>query len=457
MNALIAAAACTLAVAYFFWRDRREQPETSAALWIPLIWVFLAGSRYVSYWIGQGGGGDYDDGNPLDAAVFGALIVAGLVVLSRRAEQLADLAWVNKLLLAYFAYSLVSAFWSDQPGLAGKRWIKDLGNPIMALVILSDRQPMQALGVVLLRFAYIALPVSVLFVRYYPEMGRQFHFGVPTYTGIGYQKNALGQICLVTGLYFAWQVLVDRANYLSWRALRKLRLWLLVGMLAYLVLLADSKTSLVCLLLALTVLVGWRMVGARPARLLVLIVVGSLTLGLLEVSFGLRDSVLVALGRDANLTNRTDLWAVLSNFDVDWLLGSGFMSFWSGDRLQQVWALVGATVIQAHNGYLEQYLNLGVLGVGFIVLLLGKGLIDAARASQSTTAGAAPLRMAIIVVAATYNVTESAFYGINNLWLLLLFALMNGAPASEAKPAAYPPEPAASGLDAIEPASAGTR
>ena len=53
-----------------------------------------------------------------------------------------------------------------------KRWIKDLGNPIMALVILTERRPYEALGITLRRLSFLLLPLSVVFVRYFPELGR---------------------------------------------------------------------------------------------------------------------------------------------------------------------------------------------------------------------------------------------------------------------------------------------
>ena len=43
--ALIATIACLLFIAYLFWRDRRDNPRVDPGLWVPLAWMFLAGSR----------------------------------------------------------------------------------------------------------------------------------------------------------------------------------------------------------------------------------------------------------------------------------------------------------------------------------------------------------------------------------------------------------------------------
>ncbi len=420
---------CMLAVVYLLYRDAQENPDTSGALWIPLAWMFLAGSRYVSSWMSLGGGGGdtaYDEGSPLDAAVFATLIVAGLVVLYRRRIDWAQLVWGNKLIVCYFAYCLVSLAWSDEPAIGLRRWIKDMGNPIMALIILTERHPLQAIGVVLRRLALLMLPMSVVFVRYYPELGRTYHFGVPTFTGIGHQKNALGQMCLVACIYFAWQVLQDRAQFKAWSFGRRLRLWLLVAMAADLLRLSDSQTSIASLLLAIALMALARVsfIARQPARLVGVLIGGMLAYFLLDSTLGLRDMALELMGRDPSLTSRTDLWAILLKLVDSPMLGTGFMSFWAGDRMTAVWAMLGTPVLQAHSGYLEQYLNLGYVGVGFIVLLIAKGLFDA-RALAPTDPSFAVLRLAFVVAAAAYNYTEASFYGINNMWLLLLLGLLN--------------------------------
>ena len=58
------------------------------------------------------------------------------------------------------------------------------------------------------------------------------------------------------------------------------------------------------------------------------------------------------------------------------ILGAGFNSFWSGQRLE---VLLGKyNIIQAHNGYLETYLNGGWIAVLLFVILV----FQPARASR---------------------------------------------------------------------------
>ena len=108
---------------------------------------------------------DYAEGSPVDRAVFFSLIAAAVYVLSQRKIDWRRLLVQNKWIALYFLFCLSSIAWTDEPFVLFKRWVKDLGNPIMVLVILSEDRPYLAVGVILRRLAFLLLPLSVLFIR----------------------------------------------------------------------------------------------------------------------------------------------------------------------------------------------------------------------------------------------------------------------------------------------------
>jgi O-antigen ligase len=88
-----------------------------------------------------------------------------------------------------------------------------------------------------------------------------------------------------------------------------------------------------------------------------------------ELAFGISGSLSETLGRGSTLSGRTMLWARLLELDTDPIFGAGFNSFWLGDRPEQVKLQGGFAyaVNEAHNGYLDIYLSLGLIGVFLLI------------------------------------------------------------------------------------------
>ena len=117
-----------------------------------------------------------------------------------------------------------------------------------------------------------------------------------------------------------------------------------------------------------------------------------------------------AVGRDPTLTGRTIIWSAVLSMHTNPLFGTGYESFWLGPRLQHVWQSAGAGINEAHNGYLEVYLNLGIIGV----VLMAGFLISSYRSicrRLDTFSSFGSLSLALWTILPFYNVTEAAFKG----------------------------------------------
>src|SRR5262245_40334803 len=147
----VALVSCLIFIFYIFRKDFKTCPRFSKALWVPLIWMFLAGSRYVSQWLSLSAPvtsvDSYSEGSPVDRIVFFSLVAIGVLILSRRDIAWNELLYENTWLVLYLLYCLASIGWSDEPFVLLKRWTKDLGNPIMALIVLTEAQPYEAVGI----------------------------------------------------------------------------------------------------------------------------------------------------------------------------------------------------------------------------------------------------------------------------------------------------------------------
>ncbi len=410
-------------IVFLFRRESRNGASVSRALWIPLLWVLITGSRFVSQWFSIWGlplgSGSAQDGSPIDAAVFFVLIIAGMSVLARRQITVAFLAQNNRWITLFFVYCLLAIAWSDFPFVAFKRWIKTLGHPVMALILLTDPNPTLAVRTLIKRAAYVLIPCSILCIKYYPEIGRGFDLwsGQGFNQGVNLNKNELGYVCMLLGLGVFWNLL--QARKIENRKARRDELLLSVGFLVmiwWLLSKAGSATSLVCVIIgaAAMVLLGFRWVSKKYVGWY--LVTAILVFGAAETLLGVYANVVELLGRNLTLTDRTEVWADALDLVTNPILGAGFESFWLGERLKTLGEKWWWQPTQAHNGYIETYLNLGVIG-----LVVFAGMIFSTfrkiRHALLRSFEFGRFRMAFFFVILAYNFTEATFKGVSLVWL----------------------------------------
>ena len=414
MPAPLAAILTVAFIIFLFRRDVRAHPNITRALWLPFIWMVINGSRAVTEWLrlcGFSVGGSLEEGSPIDRLFYIVLIVAGVMVLRRRNVRLGQLMRNNQWLAAFLIYCLLSVLWSDFPFVALKRWIKVIGHPIMVLIILTEPDPEAAFVTVMKRVAYILLPVSVLFIKYYPELGRDYSAwsGAAIHTGITTNKNLLGLDCLIMGYFFFWHFLNTRLRPRSRVRRNELILCgVFLFMTAYLFNHANSQTPQTALALGVFMLLflGSKLVNKRMIG--TYIITGVIALVVCQGLFDIYGVVLGLLGRDATLTERTLLWRDLLKMDINPILGAGFESFWMGDRLAYLWRVWNFRPNQAHNGYLETYLNLGLIGL-FMLLGLLVATYAKARRDLSRSFEWGRFRLGFLASSIIYNWTEAGF------------------------------------------------
>ena len=419
-------------MAWLFRRDFREKANVTGALWLPLIWLILGCSRALSAWLNifglpVSGGVSVEEGSPLDAWFFFAMIVAGACVLARRQVRLSEVVSNNRWLIVFLVYCFISIAWSDFPLVAFKRWIKILGHPIMALIVLTEPDPEEALTRLMKRCAYVVVPISILFIKYYPQLGWAFEpWGDVSSTGITTGKNMLGADCMILGFFFFWHLLqtwqTDRSRW------RRNELRLIAGFLIgiwWLFSRAHSATSVTSLFIGATVIlfVGIRsinknFIGTYLLAALVLLAVA-------EMAFGISGRFSESLGRGSELSGRTLLWARLMGMHTNPIFGTGFESFWSGEMPErELKGLFFFIPNQAHSGYLETYLNLGLIGV-FLLVGLFVATFWKIRLELFLNFEWGRYRLGFLAAVVMYNWTEAAFKTTNPIWFVFYLIAMD--------------------------------
>jgi len=410
---------CVCLILWLFKMDRRWRHGSSSALLIPGIWIAILGSRPVSYWFG--GGGD-TDGNPINTLLFAFLIISSTAVLCNRGFKWRQAIGKNKALFFIYLYLALSAFWSEAPLVSLKRLVKDFGCVLAALVLLTEMNPSEAIRLVFVRVSYFLFPLSWVTEKYFPFIGRGYsHAGEPMLTGLTTQKNTLGQVLFVFGLMLVWDLLEIRKMEPGRQ--RRLQERIRIGMLllgGWLMIRCDSQTSLVCFFVGMFILwLGRRLVRVPNGKQLLLsCIVAAFGLVALDKTFNLSETVIRALGRNPTLTGRTQIWHLVMEQQSNPIFGEGFYIFWDSDKGNAIIRAL-AHIQSAHNGYLELYVDGGMIAVfllGFLLLANGKRAID--RWFKQTPLG----MMALIfwLLAILYNFSESNYFRLAPLWFAFL-------------------------------------
>lgn len=471
----------TLFIVWLFAKDRKLRPMTSWALWVPLLWIVIIGSRPVSAWFGGGlhpeAPGDYQKGSPIDATVYFLLIIVGLGVLVRRRVSWGRLFASNRWLFAFFFYCFVSIIWSDYPLVAFKRWFKDFGNVVMVLIIFSEKDHVQAMKAIFLRYSYLTVTLSVLFIKYLPEFGRTYNPWTWEVMDIGIteDKNALGSLALISGLFLIWDLIEKRTKWHRERSgadvsllvrrarassvLRRdvvrvtgsshcknhvatitvgnkttdrvdlLNRVLLLLMVVYLIDKADSSTSLLCIIIGICIIflmrrsLAKRQVLIRHLGTCFLILI---LLILLLYSFPdiLLRPLFELLGEDMTLTGRTDLWTDLLQAPINPLLGRGYQSFWLGSEAAALWKKYYFHPNQAHNGYLETYLHGGVIGVSLLIAVI-VSTFNKLKKEMLLGNSFGILCFAFLIILVFSNWTEASFNKLCLQWIIMIASALN--------------------------------
>src|SRR5215469_13289670 len=264
---ICAAVICVVGIVGVFWLDRAPEAQISKALWIPTTWLMIMCSRPVSMWLGVSSNAStqtiYVEGSPVDGAVFTALTLAGLAVVFARKDRVEPILRENVPILLFFLFAAFSILWSDFPFVTFKHWIKGIGDVLIVLIVLTEASMTDAIQRLVTRLGYVLLPLSVLFCKYYPAIGRGRTHGLSEqWRGVTTGKNILGGVCATLGVGLLWRfrrAYNDRED--PRRRSKLVALGTILGMIVWLLWKSNSMTAIFVLAMASAVM----LLSGRPA------------------------------------------------------------------------------------------------------------------------------------------------------------------------------------------------
>ncbi|MGX6647766.1 O-antigen ligase family protein [Maricaulaceae bacterium MS644] len=282
-------------------------------------------------------------------------------------------AWPVMMLAAL---TMMSTAWSLDPGITLRRSLAVMMTAVFGLWLAARFSWPDLIRLIAAMFAVVAVG-SLIAGALFPGFGVMQEIHPGAWRGLWWEKNTLGAV-------MAWGGLAFCAAAAAAKSATERRAWLGFVVLALLlVLLSTSKTALLASMIAVGgpagIALARRGFGFAASAIFVLLLGVAALIGVLLVGPGV---ILEALGRDATLTGRTEIWVVLTDQIGDRpLTGYGYGAFWAVEDGPAYWVRQETAwlVPTAHNAWLETALAIGVPGAAFAFLVVLSGLAIAAR------------------------------------------------------------------------------
>lgn len=351
------------------------------------------------------------DSAPINTVTMVAILAVSVVMSVRYRDNIIRALPGMIPVLCFLALAVASAMWSDYPDISLRRSGTAITTALWG-AYLASRFSLRDV-IVMIAQSIVIIALASLF------MGLTFHSMAldlvniegldsgPGWRGILDGKNTLG-IEMATGMVTMFYLV------LSTGASRRDKVWWLLGMglCTVLLYLSQSRTSWVAGFVGLGVCIVARSMYRRPA-VGVVALTWILLLGGPLLMFVLSDlgTLTQMLGKDATLTGRVDLWQIVLPYgDRRPWLGYGYGAFWNEDSpmTQEIWRILNSyQPPHAHNGWIETYLELGLVGCAVVAIQMLQMLISSARATSQGRDVDAPYMLLIIAMMLIFNMLEA--------------------------------------------------
>jgi exopolysaccharide production protein ExoQ len=343
------------------------------------------------------------------------LYVVILVLYSRNCNRPLRTLFVVSPLIAVLAFAFASVSWSQDPALTFRRSIALTLSLVFGVYLASRFSKKEQFRLLAWAFA-----VCIIFSFIFELLGLNPSEGSPGWYGVFDIKNELGQAMVLSAMVFLFWKKVEPEH----RALAT------AGFIASVTLLALSlaMTAIVVFAVLMVLLPYLQWTLRKSTRGMVAGIAFLLAAGTLSALYTVThlEEVTGFLGKDPALTGRMPLWIVAGVMALQrpWL-GYGFNAFWLPDETYtpRIWHLLTWMPPQAHNGVLELWLELGLVGTGLFLLVFAYYVARALRFSRHYSGPAAAWPVAFLIFLFLGNLTTAFFLQGNNIYFILYVTL----------------------------------
>jgi O-antigen ligase len=340
----------------------------------------------------------------------------GLFLLLQRPGRAAIGLSRTPLLILLLLVAGVSVFWSVAPAGTAQRFVALALTTLFAVALGARWRWSELVEIIAVAFAVMTL-MSLVLGAAFPSMGRMTEIFPGAWRGLWVEKNTFGALMAIAALTFAAAALFHPRRSLFW--------WAMAALAIVLLGLSTSRTAIVALVFGGAGLGLTLLIRRGPAAAIAAIwIAGVGLIGLAVLITVFPDMLFAALGKDATLTGRTEIWAeVWRLIKQKPLLGYGYDAVWTDKSvwgpLPWVTKHLQFTPSHAHNSWLEQWLGLGYVGLAAWTMLYVSVMTKAVW-SVFNSRGAL-LAFPFLIVYSLMSLTESVTLQYNDIhWVLFV-------------------------------------
>ncbi len=409
-------------------------PLLTALLFWPLLTliarqtVYFSGPAHSSYAILYGAARGSRVFLYLNYAILGAFVAVGWPGIWIRLKQ-------NLLLSGMLVLALSSVLWTSSVKITVQMFIEISLCTLFACYLsirVSTRQLMQ----ILMFMGVVASLLSILFALALPSYGIFAGYGTSAWQGICTHKNTLGvsSAYMLLPAFFATQY--SRSTRCAY------------GLLLVLLIYMSQSRGAWFYTLGVVVFVVWLHLYRRLRRshaLLLILITGAMCTALIVLLATYFPSLAAAVGKDPTMSGRfkiyKEVWLAILKKPV---LGYGLGGFWFPGSLesQRLGLAIGwANIGYSESGILELALQIGFLGVAFVLAMIGTAIVRAVKLLRSPFyTPRVGWFLSILVLAILTNIDAGWFLTADTLdWVLIVIACIGLNEESARVKAILPP------------------
>ncbi len=342
------------------------------------------------------------------------------ILLAVRWRKTLGTIYKNKFLLLLVGIIGFSYFWSIDPDKTLRYSVYTFGCTSFGLYIATRytlRQQMNLLG-----WTYGSLLVlSILFAVAIPQYGIMGGVHEGALRGVFTHKNQFGAFMAPGGVIFFLNAV--RGEKYSWVY------WGLLVLSCAAMIMSSSITAIATFTLMLILCLVYRIFRWRyeimVSAVLALAVVGFVGLIYVTGYIG-SDSIFDSLGRDTTLSGRTEIWRyVWDKIQLRPWLGYGLSAFWNGfdGPSGYVQLAMRIAIIYAHNGFLDIWLSIGLLGLSVFILGFISTTVQSLVLLRKTNAPEGFWPLLFLTYILLSNLTEGTISSMNSSFWAIYVAI----------------------------------